>query len=73
MYNDDRLPPQIRNQLIKFSKNIDLENKHTLLECYKNRIEYGCVYPMEVEKIMDAVHKLCMKKLNLPWWIDFLD
>ena len=67
------LPPQQRRKLIEFANEVDLKNKHTLLECYKSRLEYGCKYPVDTERKLDALHVLCMKKLNLPWWIDLLD
>ncbi len=67
------LPPYQRKTLLKFAENIDIENKHTLLECYKNRLEYGCTYPEGMEKMIDTIHTLCMKKLAPPWWVDLLD
>ena len=71
-------PPDITKKLLeyfeKITKSCDIQvvQQSTLLECYKCRLKYGCVYPEGIEKELDRYHKACWKKVGPPWWVDLL-
>ena len=61
-------------QLVDVAKdNTQGDNKIALLDCYQNRLEWKCTYPIEIEKQLDALHEICEKELKVPWWLDLFD
>ena len=62
-------PNRIERLLKKFSKLCD--NK-ILYNCYKNKLMYGCGYPVEIEdEIQEIVDKLIEEQIF--WWVELLD
>ena len=47
-------------------------NDIVLVNCYRNRLQFGCTYNTAVEKrIDDIVSKFSVEEY--PWWVDILD
>ena len=51
----------------------EIKNSYVLSMCYKNRIELNCKYSQQIEKILDTIHTLVMKREGPEHWVSLLD
>jgi len=59
-------PDRITRLTEKFKS--EISDKPTLVYCFRNKLEFGCTYPCEIEEILN--------KADIgqpPWWVDLLD
>lgn len=64
MFHHD--PMRMERLIEKFRKQIS--SRPTLVYCFKNKLEFGCTYPLEIENIL--------ARADLeppPWWVELLD
>ena len=60
----------LTNKIEKFGELCD--NDIVLMNCYRNRVQFGCTYSNTLERRMDDVLSK-MKEDEYPWWVDLLD
>jgi len=68
--NKNQRMVQLFSELIS---DAEVPNHHTIVRCYKNRLEYNCSYPHKIENILDSFHTLVMKREAPPDWVSLLD
>ena len=47
--------------------------KTVLLNCYRNKLQYGCTYPDCIERKLKIFDTVISRYEDPPWWTEFLD
>jgi hypothetical protein len=61
---------EIEKRVDLFKKKCD---KLTLINCYKNKLEFGCGYCEEIEKFIKNISDQIEEEVGPPWWVHLLD
>ena len=69
--------PTKNDRMVKLFKELcdecEIKNSQVLSFCYRNRLEFNCKYSQSIEKILDTIHTLVMKREGPEPWVSLLD
>ena len=70
LFQLETTPSRNERLIKKFSEHCD---KYSIIQCYKNKLEFNCKYSTDVEKIISDIESKFIESEQLPWWLNLLD